>query len=192
MQSLPMPKVAETSKAPTRYAGFWPRLAATLTDTLLVVPLTMAGLSVSLHSHAVALLVWVPLNAAGLAYEVFFHATRGQTLGKRLLGIRVIKLSGDPIGWRGALIRSSVGIALTLGSGAASLMALSRLEPTVWSSGLLDLYQQIKSTEPAWGRWLSGAAEVWGWSELLVLLFNDRRRALHDFMAGTIVVRDPR
>lgn len=27
------------------------------------------------------------------------------------------------------------------------------------------------------------------WSELLVLLFNEKRRALHDFIAGTVVVR---
>ncbi|WP_255590049.1 hypothetical protein [Marinicella meishanensis] len=30
---------------------------------------------------------------------------------------------------------------------------------------------------------------VWYWSELLVMLTNERRRALHDFIAGTVVIK---
>jgi uncharacterized RDD family membrane protein YckC len=29
---------------------------------------------------------------------------------------------------------------------------------------------------------------VWIWSEIIVLLFNRRKRALHDFIAGTVVI----
>ena len=31
---------------------------------------------------------------------------------------------------------------------------------------------------------------LWTWSELIVMLFNQRRRALHDFIAGTVVIAD--
>ena len=33
------------------------------------------------------------------------------------------------------------------------------------------------------------ASQVWLWSELVVLLLNKKRRALHDFIAGTVVVK---
>jgi uncharacterized RDD family membrane protein YckC len=31
--------------------------------------------------------------------------------------------------------------------------------------------------------------QVWIWIELIVMLTNRRRRALHDFIAGTVVIR---
>jgi len=34
--------------------------------------------------------------------------------------------------------------------------------------------------------------QVWIWGEFLTMLFNKKRRAVHDFMAGTVVVRTPR
>jgi uncharacterized RDD family membrane protein YckC len=33
------------------------------------------------------------------------------------------------------------------------------------------------------------AGQIWTSSELVVILLNRRRRALHDFIAGTVVVR---
>jgi uncharacterized RDD family membrane protein YckC len=32
-------------------------------------------------------------------------------------------------------------------------------------------------------------AAVWGLADILTFLFNDQRRALHDFIAGTVVVK---
>jgi uncharacterized RDD family membrane protein YckC len=34
--------------------------------------------------------------------------------------------------------------------------------------------------------------QIWVWSEVVVMLFNKRRRALHDFIAGTIVTSELR
>ena len=30
--------------------------------------------------------------------------------------------------------------------------------------------------------------QIWIWSEFVVLLFNRRKRAIHDFIAGTVVI----
>jgi hypothetical protein len=34
------------------------------------------------------------------------------------------------------------------------------------------------------------ASQLWYWGELLVVLMNRRRRSLHDYLAGTVVVRE--
>ena len=34
--------------------------------------------------------------------------------------------------------------------------------------------------------WLTN---IWSWSELIVLLTNPRKRALHDYIAGTVIVK---
>jgi uncharacterized RDD family membrane protein YckC len=44
--------------------------------------------------------------------------------------------------------------------------------------------------EPMWLHLASRAAAIWFWSELAVVLLNRRRRALHDFLAGTVVVTE--
>jgi uncharacterized RDD family membrane protein YckC len=53
------------------------------------------------------------------AYFVLLHGTGGQTLGKRLVGVRVVHVSGEPIGYARALGRTlgSVLSAFPLGLG---------------------------------------------------------------------------
>jgi len=45
-----------------------------------------------------------------LLYYVVLEATLGATLGKMLLGIRVAKVDGSPIGWSASLIRNILRI----------------------------------------------------------------------------------
>jgi hypothetical protein len=49
--------------------------------------------------------------------------------------------------------------------------------------------EMIKSLWPKWYRIVDEFNTIWVWSEVVVILFNERRRALHDFIAGTIVVQ---
>jgi uncharacterized RDD family membrane protein YckC len=44
--------------------------------------------------------------ALGLAYFVVIEATDGVTLGKRLLGHRVVRLDGTRLGWGRAFLRN--------------------------------------------------------------------------------------
>ena len=39
--------------------------------------------------------------------------------------------------------------------------------------------------------WFAAAMMVWGVLEFITMLFNSKRRAIHDFIAGTVVVRQP-
>jgi uncharacterized RDD family membrane protein YckC len=41
---------------------------------------------------------------------------------------------------------------------------------------------------PRWYHPLQIVQNIWVWGELIVLLTNRKRRAIHDFIAGTIVV----
>ena len=86
-------------------AGFFPRVAAQLIDLgiLMVVPyfVMMSALGVA---RAMAYAVGWTLSAA---YHTYFEGgARGQTLGKRLLGIRVVDPETEgPIGYRRAFVR---------------------------------------------------------------------------------------
>src|SRR5437773_2795368 len=109
------------------YAGFRYRLVANLVDFLVFLP--GIGLFMWLHalSRTAALIIVAPMSALYFAYSVYFHKRWGQTLGKMAAGIQVVKENGDPIGWREALLRSSVDMVfsiLTIVSSFIGLLAI--------------------------------------------------------------------
>jgi uncharacterized RDD family membrane protein YckC len=175
--------------APHGYSGFGSRLLADVVDSAVLVPLGILlwwALSFSKPAMFVFLL---PLNFSGVAYDVIMHASGGQTLGKMAAKIRVVRLSGERIAWREAALRSSVGAAFCLIGTAAQAIAMTRLSDSNWGHGWLTLSHRLQAAEPTWGRWSDTAVQIWFWSELLVLLSNRKRRALHDFIAGTVVIK---
>jgi hypothetical protein len=52
-----------------------------------------------------------------------------------------------------------------------------------------EVYLVLEAGTPAWYQPVQIAGSVWLYSEFLVLLTNKKRRALHYFMAGTVVIR---
>jgi curved DNA-binding protein CbpA len=53
--------------------------------------------------------------ALGVLYLVPMSALTGQTLGKRLRGVRVVRVDGRPLGWTGALVRYGAPAFVTVG-----------------------------------------------------------------------------
>lgn len=47
----------------------------------------------------------------------------------------------------------------------------------------------LHAATPLWGLWAGYAQTAWLFSELIVLLFNEKKRAIHDFIAGTVVIK---
>jgi uncharacterized RDD family membrane protein YckC len=176
--------------AELHYAGFWPRAFAHFADVVVCAPLVVLGWP-GLLSRDAAMVVAMPLFLAGAAYSVVLHARWGQTLGKMVAGIKIVTVTGAPVGWREALLRDSVGIGFGLVSTAATLVAFLQIPESSWSHDWMRQAQLLRDAKPPWGRAAGTAAPVWFWSELVVLLFNKKRRALHDFMAGTVVIRRP-
>jgi resuscitation-promoting factor RpfA len=145
-----------------RYGGFFRRLGAFIIDLLTILLLSalmgvMAyiGYKVGLAAHgrfvswdnATPLLVlltvgWVILAAT---YFVVFHGMEGKTIGKWLLGLRVVGLAQQPISYRRAFLRW-VGM---VGLGCASI----------------------------------GLSFLW-------VLWSREKRAWHDFLARTWVIRN--
>jgi uncharacterized RDD family membrane protein YckC len=136
-----------------------------------------------------AVLLMPLLWLAAIAYEPVFHAKYGRTIGKFVLRIKVVDLQGNAIGWRRAMIRSSVSIGISAywiyGTGAA----LFSLPPADFhGQGWTELYQTLKHDfSPAYetfGLYLA----VWFWLEFFSTFMSPTRRAVHDYLAGTAVI----
>jgi uncharacterized RDD family membrane protein YckC len=141
----------ESEAAPEiRWGGFFRRLGAFFIDAIMVVLLaalmgTMAyvGYKVGLSAHdrpmswntAAPLISFLTLACSGLAtiYFVVFHGMEGKTVGKWLLGLRVVGVDRRPISYRRALLRWIGAVGLGGASfGLAFLWILWQPEKRGW------------------------------------------------------------
>lgn len=49
-------------------------------------------------------------------------------------------------------------------------------------------HKRLLELAPLWYNQFMYCQLIWVWSEFIILLSNEKRRALHDFLAGTVVV----
>lgn len=170
------------------YSSFGRRLGAYLIDFLLLSPLFALQYWASGHSISMAILSAVLVSVAFIGYRVYCHAIWGQTVGKRVVKLRVVRLSGEAIGWRESLLRSSVEMLFTGLTLSAQLIALAAI-PAAEFAGL-DMVQQNSNLQvytPAWSSYVMTLSGIWYIASLIALFVNDQRRTLHDFIAGTVV-----
>lgn len=108
-----------------KFAGFWIRTVAYMIDgfVILVLMAVLAGVGILGYSSGSATDTvssfsytfwsdsnWNFLNvvvfALNMAYFTFFLGTRGQTPGKMLCGLKVVRLDGSPVGFGQAAVRT--------------------------------------------------------------------------------------
>jgi uncharacterized RDD family membrane protein YckC len=175
-------------EAPMIYAGFLPRAVAILVDLAVLLPILIVSVMVQGLSLPAAIVALVLVNGLVVAYPVFFLSRWGQTIGKMAAGIKVTGPDGSPIAARQAWLRSSVDLALAGISCAAGVYTLATWTGPEWSSlSWGERGRELTNRNPVFTvhEW---ASQLWLWSELLVLLLNEKRKALHDFIAGTVVI----
>jgi uncharacterized RDD family membrane protein YckC len=187
------PEPANTPNAePLRYAGFWPRLGALLLDFLVLLPVGALALWGSHCYRLFDLYYFVPSTVFGVFYSVYLVRRYGGTPGKLIVGIRIRKVNGEPVGYREAVLRYLPEFILGMLMSLAGLVAVSHMSDTEYHAlSFIERAKRMAELAPSWDKPLQVIQNVWVWGELIVLLTNRKRRALHDFIAGTVVVQTP-
>lgn len=114
--------ISHTSTAEGEPASFGIRFGATTIDAILwnlIIAGSSAALTIASVSTSIRIAVLLPLLIGGLTYFLYLNA-HGGTLGKRFVGIRIVKLeTGGAPGWGTAIVRQVAaivsGIPLYLG-----------------------------------------------------------------------------
>ena len=100
----PLPGAEVTA---VEYMGFWIRVPAALIDGILLAVVNfLVGLALGTGDNPFGVIVNLAIT---WTYHVAFVATKGQTIGKMLLGIQVVDSRGNIPGIGAVLLRETVG-----------------------------------------------------------------------------------
>ena len=178
-----------SARAGPRYAGFWPRLGSLLLDTIIILPLVAVTFLGDSSFRLFQVYYFIPGTLFWLFYSVYLVRRFGGTPGKLIVGIRIRKLDGTPVGYREAFLRYLPDFVFSLLTSVALIFAVLHItDAEYYSLSFVDRNNRLFQLAPRWYNWLQWTSTAWYWGELVVLLTNRKRRALHDFIAGTVVV----
>lgn len=172
------------------YAGFWKRFGAYWIDVLCFIPLIALSFWGNEQSRLFAFYYFIPSLIAGLIFHVYLVQRYGGTPGKLILKIKITKLDGGDVTYKEAMLRYLVLFALSFFASLAPLIATLKMTDTIYFS--MDWKERAMYTAehaPSWNTIVTILMNIWIWSEFIVMLTNKRRRAIHDFMAGTVVIK---
>lgn len=163
-----------------KYKTFGNRFLAGLIDSFLLI-IMLVILNPWLYStqlpKAIYILHFIINSTAYYFYSVLMHGRYGQTVGKMLCNVKVIdKSEKHPITYKQAFLRDSVAIII----GLISMFAL--LPEVLRGINPADLPDSV------WHATLSLFSTLWFFLEITTMMTNKKRRALHDYIAGTVVI----
>jgi uncharacterized RDD family membrane protein YckC len=175
--------------AELKYAGFWRRFGAFWLDALILLPLSFLTLWFDGRYRLFQLYYVVPGFIIAVLYSVYLVKQYGGTPGKIIAGLRIVKVDGSPIGYREAILRFLPEFLLAEATSLALILATLQVGDSEYTSlGFMKRSVLLVSLAPAWYKPVQYLQTVWVWSEFIVLLTNKKRRAIHDFIAGTVVI----
>jgi len=171
------------------YSGFWSRFVANFLDGLIIIPYSLLLIYLnSFHLYAYFATL-IPNILFIFWYNVYLPKRYGGTPGKLIIGLKIVKMDSSEIDWKEAFLRYSVNIVFVIIN--IAVMGMAILSADIFEYNTLTwLNKNIYLGTLANANIIQILSNIWIWSEIIVLLFNKRKRALHDFIAGTVVVKD--
>lgn len=172
------------------YAEFWRRFCALLIDAVALLPLFAVSFWLSDKHRLFNFYYFLPHLIFLIWYNVYLVKKFGGTPGKILLGLKITNLDGTAVDRKTAFKRYSVQLILTTLNLIAILFATLKLTDAEYNSlSYFDRSAVLLKHMPDWAKFVSRASDFWGSGELIVVLLNEKRRSLHDLIAGTVVVQ---
>ena len=160
-----------------KYQTFFPRLVALLIDSFIMLPIgILDDWFRQAEFPSPFFYTWIPLSLlVSPVYIIIMHSIYGQTLGKMAMNVKVLDVSEEPIKVAQAILREMPQLIFNLGM---IYLGVAFFPQTLESENVknhISVFLALFS--------------VWGLADILVFFSNEKRRALHDFIARTVVVR---
>lgn len=163
-----------------KYNTFWRRLVAAFIDGLILYPVTLIE-TIANNSTSPSLFILGGFISTLLyiTYFITLHGKYGQTLGKKLMSIKVVDINeASLIGFKRATIRELPWIVASSLAFVYLLVSLFIFKNKEFNSAKDD-YHDLSFI----------ITFTWLIIELITMLINPKRRAIHDFLAKAVVIK---
>jgi uncharacterized RDD family membrane protein YckC len=172
-------------------AGVWRRITAHFLDLLLMM-IAIALLVMIGQRHQDMEILLTPIQGALVfLYTWYYHGRTGQTLGKKWMGIRVVDDRGERIDFARSLRRNWILFVMSVPWIVATIIALLKIPPAEYL--MLSAHGEAAleaSLRPGWYEPIQFCVGVLFMIDLVLMLATKRRKSLHDYLGGTVVVVD--
>jgi uncharacterized RDD family membrane protein YckC len=168
-----------------KYGTFWRRFWAGCVDSIVFTPLIVLNFLMIYKAATLPVFVfalWYTVHSfLWYAYSIWMHGKYGQTLGKMALKVKVMDVSESrQINFRQAFMRDAVPVVFTIVLLPHELIQIVRgTSYILHKEASPDVLSIIFSFV------------VMGWFllEVITMLSNSKRRAIHDFIAKSVVIK---
>jgi uncharacterized RDD family membrane protein YckC len=128
--------------------------------------------------HLGTMLINFGTSVVGTGYYVLMHARTGQTVGKRICGVRVVTvLHESQISWKQSFLRESPLVIF--------FVIFTFFDVAIFTAGAEQTPLAILTGYIIAERFVL----FWSLADALCAVFNVKRRSLHDCIGQTVVVR---
>jgi uncharacterized RDD family membrane protein YckC len=161
-----------------KYDTFWRRFYAGLLDGLVLLPIGILVALIQGDNVLSLVLGMIIMHSAVYVYSVYFHYYSGQTLGKKWMNLRVVdKNEQQLLTFEQSLKRDSIPIFLeTIGILFISFQIIKL--------GYMPSRDSLITQMTDW------LGVIWFILEIVTMMTNDKRRALHDLLANSVVIKN--
>jgi uncharacterized RDD family membrane protein YckC len=163
-----------------KYATILPRIGSRITDGLIFTPIVLLGTFLFVRSSVGWLHVafYITLQIGVQLYEILMLGIYGQTLGKMACNVVVRDISERPLSMKQAVLRNVLNLIVLPFGIWFYLPSINHPQPPLGFS-----------EESLGMRLFFIISFLCGWADILTIFVNDKRRALHDYIAGSVVIR---
>ncbi len=179
-------------KENAQYAGFWKRFLALVVDFFIVFVALDLLYRVPLNPPFAVFLAL--LDAALYAfYCAFMIGFLGQTIGMMVVKIKVKKLNLKDVEWKQAFLRYVVNfLQAIIVFGFMTYFILNAAGSDFPAKDFGHFIVELEHAHSPLNTIVVlnvFVTWIWTYSEVVVLMTNEKKRAIHDFIAGTVVVK---
>jgi uncharacterized RDD family membrane protein YckC len=171
------------------YGGFWIRFWSGIVDGFAAAPVALLFYVLFGRTEQSPVAASLMGLVVTLSFEVLLVAKYGGSPGKLATGLRIRDVSLGEASARQAFMRALPNVLVGLLRIAATIVVVRTLGPQLQQLSGRELDEAMRAATPAWANYLSAIAGVWFVAEFVSMMSNDERRALHDKIANTVVIK---
>jgi uncharacterized RDD family membrane protein YckC len=163
-----------------KYSTFWKRLVAAIIDSIVLWPLTLInGYAEGSANRIIFFIGSLVFLAIYTGYFIILQGRYGQTVGKMIMRIKVVDINEvSNIGFKRAIIRELPWI-------------IADFSILIYSFILLFLthHFELEKAKDNYSDLVFITSFTWMLIELATMLTNYKRRAVHDYLAKSVVIK---